>query len=328
MPVISDSTYKAPRLFSNGHIQTLYPYLFRKIKDVDYKRSRLTTKDHDFIDIDIASVNSNKLLILSHGLEGSSESPYVKGMARHFNMLGVDALAWNMRSCSGEMNKAERFYHGGDSEELDSIVKYALSLGKYNEIYLMGFSLGANLTAKYLGDMGRSLHSSIKKAVIYSAPCDLKSSAEVLARPVQKIYLNDFMTTMKKKLIEKDSLIGFTSIDISKIPDVKSFFEFDTLFTAPLHNFKDAFDYYAKASCKPVLHNISIPLLIINAKNDPFLADECYPIKEATKNKNITLEIPNSGGHVGFVSFNENQFYWSEMRASNFIFGDTNHISK
>lgn len=322
MPVISNSTYKAPPLFSNGHIQTLYPYLFRRVKDIDYKRTRLATKDHDFIDIDVSTVNSNKLLILSHGLEGSSESPYIKGMVRHFNMLGIDALAWNMRSCSGEMNKAERFYHGGDSEELHSIVNHAISLEKYDEIYLMGFSLGANLTAKYIGDMGTSLNRAIKKAVIYSAPCDLKSSAEVLARPVQKIYLNDFMTTMKKKLIEKNSLIGFTSVDISKLPEVKSFFEFDTLFTAPLHNFKDAFDYYAKASCKPVLQSVNIPLLIINAGNDPFLGKDCYPIKEATKNKNITLEIPHSGGHLGFVSFNQDQSYWSEMRASHFILDD------
>ncbi|EQC49536.1 hydrolase, alpha/beta domain protein [Bacteriovorax sp. BSW11_IV] len=319
MPVISDSSYKAPPLFSNGHVQTLYPYLFRKVKDIDYRRVRINTNDNDFIDLDFSEVGSNKLLILSHGLEGSSNSPYVKGMARHFNMLGVDALAWNMRSCSGEMNLASRFYHGGDSEELHSIIEYALTLEKYDEIYLMGFSLGANLTAKYLGDMGEALNPKIKKSVIFSAPCDLKSSAEVLAKPVQKIYLNDFMTTMKRKIQQKHDLIGLDHIDLTKLNEVKSFFDFDTYFTAPLHNFENAFDYYEKASCIHVLHRIKIPILIINAKNDPFLGKECYPMQVAQKNKNICLEIPHSGGHVGFVSFNSDQFYWSEMRASSFI---------
>ncbi|MDD0854862.1 alpha/beta hydrolase [Halobacteriovorax sp. GB3] len=318
MPLVDSSTYKAPKLFKNGHIQTLYPYFFRKIDDLNYKRTRIKTHDGDFLDIDYSPVNSNKLVILSHGLEGNSSRQYVLGMARHFNNIGVDALAWNMRSCSGEMNNTSRFYHAGDVEELDCVIKYAKTLKQYEEIYLIGFSLGANLTARYLGDMGEAHDPLIKGSTVFSAPCCLKGSASVLQKPMQKIYLQDFMGTMKKKLLEKSKVMDLSMVDIKKIDDVKSFFEFDTHFTAPLHGFKDAFDYYDKASCKPVLHRIKVPTLIINAKNDPFLSKECYPIKEAHRNKNLFLEIPNSGGHIGFVTFKEQQ-YWTELRAERFL---------
>tara|TARA_R110000868_G_scaffold103710_5_gene285444 strand:- start:10763 stop:11728 length:966 start_codon:yes stop_codon:yes gene_type:complete len=317
MPWIEQSSYRPPLLFSNGHLQTLYPYFFRKIKDLEYKRVRLDTHCGDFLDVDLSLVGSEELLIISHGLEGSSDSQYIKGMARLFNKDGKDVLAWNMRSCSGELNRLPGFYHAGMTDDLDLMIQYGVSQG-YKKISLMGFSLGANLTSLYLGQRADELAPQITNAVVFSAPCDLGKSAEKISRVKYRFYLESFLITMRQKIIEKSKTMDL-GVDLSGIEKIKSFKEFDDRFTGPLHGFKNGQQYYDDVSCKKWLHKIKVPTLIINAKDDPFLTKECFPIQEARENKNLYLEIPKSGGHVGFVSFNSEQLYWSEKRAHDFL---------
>ena len=322
MPILKNSTYKPPKLMKNGHIQTLYPYFFRKVKDVQFSRKRLHTADQDFLDVDISDVGSNKLLILSHGLEGSSDAHYIRGMAKHFNNLDIDVASWNMRSCSGELNWTESFYHALMTSDLNQVFEYSKSRKQYDEVYLIGFSLGAILTSNYLGQLGKSVDPIIKRATLFSTPCDLHSSVKELSRPMNKMYLENFLKTMRNKILEKHNTIGLSKVDIKHLNKIKTFQEFDNRFTAPLHGFKDASDYYEKGSCKNILKNIEVPTLMVNAKNDPFLGKNCYPIKEANKNPNLYLEMPQTGGHIGFLDSSGSDILWSERRAQAFIMDD------
>lgn len=317
VPRMEKSSYRPPLLFSNGHIQTLYPYFFRKIANLKYSRERLITNDNDFIDLDISSVASKELLIISHGLEGSSNSQYVKGMARFFNDRGIDVFAWNMRSCSGELNRQKRFYHAGVTDDLELIIKTAQLRG-YKKISLMGFSLGGNLTALYLGQKGKNVASEITSAVVFSTPCDLGTSSDKISLPMHRFYLESFLSTMREKIYQKSKIIDL-GIELDGLDKIKHFRDFDDRATAPLHGFKNAQEYYDEASCKSWLSKIVVPTLIVNAKDDPFLTKECFPLREAHRNKNLFLEIPRTGGHVGFVTFRPDRLYWTERRAFDFI---------
>ena len=238
-------------------------------------------------------------------------------MARLFNQQGYDVLAWNMRSCSGEINRSKRFYHAGVTDDLDLMINHAIGLG-YKNISLMGFSLGGNLTALYLGQKGKSVASEITNAVVFSVPCELGHSAEKISQTRYRFYLEGFLVSMRQKIIEKSKQIDL-GVDYSGIEKIKSFREFDNRFTAPLHGFKDAQDYYDTNSCRRWLESVEVPLLIVNAKDDPFLTKECFPVREARRNKNLFLETPKSGGHVGFVTFDSDRHYWSEKRAQDFL---------
>lgn len=319
MPVLGDSTYTAPLLFQNGHIQTIYPYFFRTVNRVKYKRKRLNLPDGDFLDLDFSSVGSRKIVILSHGLEGDTDSQYIKGMARKLNQYNYDILAWNMRGCSKEINRLPRFYHAGATDDLKSVVDHVVSLNKYDSISLIGFSLGANLTGKYLGENGKNIPSQLEKAILFSVPSDLSCSNIQLHRPINLAYMDMFLKTMKQKIIEKNKKTPIDHIvDMKNILKVKDLDDFTKNYTVPLHGFESSEDYFKKSSCKQFLTDIQIPTLIVNAKNDPIIGKSCYPIRECAKNKNLFLEMPESGGHVGFVHF-EGEHYWSEIRARNFL---------
>ncbi len=313
MPIVS-SKHKAPFYLFNGHLQTIIPSLFRQVAGVLYERERLITPDDDFIDIDWSRVGSNELIILSHGLEGDSGRPYIQGMVKAFNNRGIDALAWNYRSCSGEPNKLLRSYHLGASDDLDLVVRHALDTGSYDKVYLVGFSAGGNISLKYLGEAPGQVPSEVKRAVVFSVPVDLKSSAKQISR----IYTQRFLKTLGAKLEQKRQMYP-EAVDLTDYSVLWSFPEFDNRYTAPLHGFKNAEDYYAQVSSKQFLKKIKVPTLLVNAKNDPFLGRPCYPVLEAKRNPNFYLEIPDEGGHVGFTEDFRKDNYYSEARALRFI---------
>ena len=311
-------SYKHPFGLGNGHISTIYASYFRKIIPVKYKRERLTTPDQDFIDLDWLQTKANKqkkLIILSHGLEGSSKGKYIQGMARYFSSRGFDALAWNYRGCSGEQNLKIECYHSGISSELEFIVEHAIK--RYDQIYLIGFSLGRNLTLKYLGEKSRP--NQIKAACVFSTPVDLKSTAVQISSGLSKIYGKKFLATLISKMRAKEKLLKKANIDIKNFDKVKNLIDFDHYFTAPIYGFESGDDYYAKSSSLQFLKTIKTPTLIINALNDPFLGKPCYPTFEASQNPYIQLETPKTGGHVAFCSKNADGSYWSEQRAFRFI---------
>ncbi|MCP9757625.1 alpha/beta hydrolase [Lacihabitans sp. CCS-44] len=293
--------FKPPFLQINGHLQTIYPSLFRKIP-VPYVRERISLPDGDFLDLDWVKTGSEKLMIATHGLEGDSTRHYVTGMVEKFCKNGFDGLGWNSRSCSGEINKLPRFYHHGDAGDLKLVVEYAISLG-YKEIFLAGFSMGGSLTLRLLGEYAHSVPSQILGAVVASVPLDLPTSVAELDKPGKRFYMNRFLKKLGKKLEQKSRMFPdnrLLNID-NYWKDVKNFEIFDNRYTAPLHGYKNAQDFYKKASAKPLLKDICIPTLIVQSVNDPFLSPECLDIKGAENNKNIHLKLTQNGGHVGFM---------------------------
>jgi hypothetical protein len=318
MPVISPSSYVAPFGFSNPHIQSIFPSLYRKVEGVVYQRERIRTADNDFLDLDRSTVGSKKIAIVSHGLEGNTSRVYMLGMVRALNRHGWDALAWNFRGCSGETNRKLYSYHSGKTDDLHTVITHVLSRYPYFELALIGFSMGGNIILKYLGDKREEVSPLIRKAVAFSVPCDLASGAERFTEWSNKIYMIRFLRMLHKKIINKKKLFP-DQIDDQGYHRIKNFKDFDDRYTAPIHGFKNAEDYWKKCSSGPILRNILIPTLLVNARNDPFLGETCYPVKEAELNPNFFLEIPESGGHVGFVTFNQNGEYWSETRAISFI---------
>ncbi|GAA4440463.1 alpha/beta fold hydrolase [Pontibacter saemangeumensis] len=313
MPVLP-SKHKAPFYLFNGHLQTIVPSLFRQVVGVQYQRERVATPDDDFIDIDWSVVGSDALLILSHGLEGDTGRPYITGMVKAFNLEGIDALAWNYRSCSGEPNKLLRSYHLGASDDLDFVVRHALRQNRYSHIYLVGFSAGGNITLKYLGEAPDQVPPQVKRAAVFSTPVDLKGSAQ----KISKLYTRRFMKSLKTKLELKKEVYA-QELDLSDYNVLWSFPEFDDRYTAPLHGFKSAEDYYARVSSRQFIPGIQVPTLLVNAKNDPFLSPECYPVQEARENPFFYLEMPEEGGHVGFTEDLRGESYYSERRAVTFL---------
>jgi predicted alpha/beta-fold hydrolase len=239
------------------------------------------------------------------------------GMAKALNNNGWDAVALNFRGCSG-CNRKLRFYHSGETGDLHTVISHIVARDNYAELVLIGFSLGGNVVLKYLGEQGAKVHRLILGAVAFSVPCDLKSSAIRIAEFGNRIYLIRFLRMLRQKIRTKMQIMP-ESINDHGYERIKTFKDFDDHYTARIYGFENAEDYWKKASSKPFLPKISVPTLLINAADDPFLADPCYPLDEAANNANLSLEIPKSGGHVGFVTFNQHGVYWSESRALAFI---------
>lgn len=320
MPIVSNSEYRAPLFFRNPHSQTVFPSVFRKVEEIKYVRERINTPDGDFLDLDWSKSGSNKLAIVLHGLEGDSGRSYIKGMAKAVNRRGWDAMALNFRGCSGEPNKQSRMYHSGETQDLELVIGHVLSKQDYDQLALIGFSLGGNVILKYLGESNGSIDPVIKAAVTLSVPVDLKACSVRLEELGNWAYCQRFLRMLRKKINKKSELYPHT-VDTSFLDSVKTLKEFDDKFTAPLHGFRNADDYYTRSSSKQFLSGITVPCLLINSADDPFLGPSCYPLEDAKSSSSFYLEIPCHGGHVGFVSFNDFGEYWSETRAGQFISG-------
>ncbi|MES2503851.1 MAG: alpha/beta fold hydrolase [Myxococcota bacterium] len=316
MPLIERSSYVPPRLFTNPHVQTIYPALLRQTWGVRYSRERIATPDEDFLDLDWSFVGSKRLAILTHGLEGHSGHSYMLGMAKALNQQGISALAWNLRGCSGEPNRKQHFYNGGQTEDLATVVSHVED--KFDEIYLVGFSLGGNLTLKYLGEQGKKLCPKIKSAVAFSVPVDFQSCATQVTARQNWIYFRKFMRTIEQKISAKSARVKLP-VSLDRLKSVTSFKELDDWFTAPLFGLQNAEQLWKQSSCLEYLDQIGVPTLMVTAQDDPMLGPSCYPTEIASENPFLYLEMPQYGGHVGFVAFNRKGEYWSEARAIEFI---------
>ncbi|WP_298552835.1 alpha/beta fold hydrolase [uncultured Algibacter sp.] len=314
MPII-ESTYKPPFYFKNGFISTVYSGLVRRVS-LKQERERITLKDGDFLDLDwsFSKEKSDKLIILLHGLEGNGQRPYMRGTAKLFNENNVDAVCVNFRGCSGEDNLKYYSYHSGATEDLKAVIEHAISNKKYSKIYLKGISLGANIILKYMGERD-IIHAQVKAAIAVSVPCFLTGSARELHTLKNKLYHDRFLKHLCNKLkIKQKRFPELLSDDTLK--SIKTLTDFDNVYTAKAHGFEGALDYYTRCSSLQFLSKIKTPTLIINALNDSFLSSECYPVKEAKDNANLYLEMPNHGGHAGFID--KNNVYYNEKRALEF----------
>lgn len=316
MPSTRDLRYKRPFPFFSAHFETIYPALCRKVTHLPPAvRERIHLPDRDFLDLDWRWQDARKLVIIQHGLEGSSDRPYVLGMAKCFLNSGYDVLAWNFRSCSGEMNRAATLYHSGATDDLEAVIQHALKTKPYTDITLVGFSLGGNLTLKYLGEKPRP--SEIKRAVAISTPLDLEAGSYNLSTPRGIIYEKRFLKNLKAKIRKKAERMP-EHFDTDPLDLIKTLRDFDDQYTSRLHGYDNASDYYRQCSSKNFLAGIQVPTLILNAENDPILTPESLD-PELTRNLPlVTLEITRYGGHVGYILKNKEGLYWSEQRALEF----------
>lgn len=319
-------SYEAPWYLPNGHLQTIIPSIFRRVGGLKFRRERINTPDGDFLDLDWIYLqqtqtagSSDTLIIISHGLEGDSKRTYIKGLAKTFLLEGCHALAWNYRSCSGEPNKLPHFYHSGATQDLAQVVAHVLQQHPhYSKIILAGFSLGGNLTLKYLGEAPDKLPAQLWKAVVFSVPLDLANSSRQLGLRENRIYEQRFLKRLRQKVQNKAKLQPGV-LDLKPLKTIRTLWDFDDRYTAPLHGFKDAADYYAQCSSLQFVEHIRIPTLILNAQNDPFLSASCYPHKKLASHPYVCFEAPAAGGHVGFPL--AGAYNYSEGRAREFVFG-------
>ena len=319
MPIIR-SKFKAKGLFKSGHFSTIYSAKIRPIPKVVQVRKRLELTDGDFVDIDWSycttkGVKSQKVAILLHGLEGDAQRVYMQGQARVLNQGGWDVAGLNHRGCSGEENRMYLSYNSGRTQDLSELIDHILSQEYYPKIALVGFSLGGNLLLKYLGEP-REISHKIVAGIAISTPIDLQSSLDSLKRRENTPYTLIFMRDLRNKYKRKMKLFP-ELMSKEKLSKIKTLLDFDNIYTAPAHGFDSAAQYYQKSSAKPFLPNIKKPVLILNAANDSFLGPECYPFQVAKQHGNIYLEVPETGGHVGFHLTNTE--YYSELRVLDFL---------
>lgn len=318
MPILT-SSFTPSYPLKNGHVNTVFRNLFAK-ENHQYKRKRITTWDDDFIDLDFSIVGSKTLVVLIHGLEGSSESKYILAASTEINNAGIDTVSFNLRGCSGEDNLLLTTYHSGKTEDVDFVINHLLAHYNYENIAIVGYSLGGNLTLKYMGEYAKKLSSKIKTAIAISVPIDLASSDKQLSLFQNKIYMERFLRSLRAKILQKSLNFPNYKVNLKKLETAKNFRDFDELYTAPVFGFKNSEDYWQQASSKPYLPKIKKPTLLITALDDPFLATACYPYTEAENSDTFFLEVTKYGGHCGFnTSFFGENSRWLERRMIQFI---------
>jgi len=320
MPLLPRSSYAAPVWLPGGHAQTIFPSLFRSLPELSFNRAVISTPDKDRIALDMfwaGETQGRSVVILSHGLEGDSRRGYMRGMCRTFAAQGWDCAARSFRGCGGEPNLTPGLYHSGQTEDLHTAVLHCLELG-YERIALVGFSMGGNQVLKYLGEAPDKVSAQIVAAAVFSVPCHLPGAATVLDQPGNAVYMRYFLQTLREKVRQKHALYP-ELYPLDGLESIRTFAEFDGRYTAPIHGFASARDYWEKAACLPHLPHIAVPALLVNARNDPFLSDGCYPVDAARQSRFLFLEMPDNGGHVGFTSRLGEAAYWSETRAAEFF---------
>jgi predicted alpha/beta-fold hydrolase len=296
--------YRAPRWLPGGHLQTIWPALFSRPVPGEaptYRRERWDTPDGDFVDVDFidAADPAAPLLVLFHGLEGSSRSPYALAFAHRAVTLGWAYAVPHFRGCSGELNRAPRAYHSGDFEEIGWVLA-RLRAGRQNPLLAVGVSLGGNALLRWAEEAGDSAAATARAVAAVCAPVDLAAGGHAIGRGFNRqVYTRMFLRTMKPKaLLKWQQHPGL--FDRERLLRARTLYEFDNLFTAPLHGFKDTDDYWSRASAKPHLRRIRIPALVLNARNDPFVPARSLPGPQEV-GPCVTLWQPAHGGHVGFA---------------------------
>lgn len=298
--------YSAPFWLPGGNLQTIWPAVFSRRffgPPPQWRRERWDTPDSDFIDVDWlepSAAPGATLLVLFHGLEGSSSSHYAQAFADFARERGVQFAVPHFRGCSGELNRAPRAYHSGDFEEIGWVLQ-RFRLLHAGPIVAVGVSLGGNALMRWAGEMGQAAARIVDGVASVSSPIDLAAGGQAIGRGFNRqVYTRMFLQTMKPKALKKlEQHPGL--FDREKLLAARDLYEFDNVFTAPLHGFRNTDDYYARASAKPHLAGIRVPALVVNALNDPFVPAWSLP-RPGEAGSCVTLWQPAHGGHVGFPS--------------------------
>jgi predicted alpha/beta-fold hydrolase len=305
------------------HLGTVYASVARPFPRPRFRRERWDLPDGDFLDVDRldGAGRSAPVLVISHGLEGSSRASYVRGLAAAASGRGLAVVAWNFRGCSGEPNRLLRQYHSGDTGDLGAIVDRLSAEDPGRPIALAGFSLGGNQLVKWLGERGDDLPAAVRSAVAISVPFDLSLCATALDGPGfwPWIYRERFLRRLRRKALRK-AADHPGRIDADAVRRTTTFSSYDGLVTAPLHGFESAEDYWTRSSSAQFVAGVRRPLLLLSADDDPLVPARSLPVEQAGRNRAVTLEVTSGGGHVAFVSGAPwRPGFWAEERAMDFL---------
>jgi len=328
-PAAREAKYRRPWWYRGAHLQTVWGPLFRRFRVPRLTRERLDTPDGDFLDLDWLVERAGEpsadtrpgapLVVILHGLEGSSRSHYVSGLLRETAGLGLDGVVLNFRSCSGELNRVERLYHSGETSDLDWVIAALLARDPARRIGLVGVSLGGNVALKWLGERGVDAPAPVVAAAAISTPFDLAACAGVLDRGFARaLYTSDFLRTMKAKIRAKASLFD-GRVDVARALRARTFTEYDRAVTAPLYGFVDERDYWTRSSSRRYLATIRRPCLLISAVNDPFMPASSLPHEAVAASPWLEALFPAEGGHAGFLEGALGRRSWAERRALAFL---------
>lgn len=319
---ILDAHPFAPTWWLRGqHFQTIVPAYFRGVTPIAYRRERLETPDDDFLDVGHYEGDPNKPLVVTlHGLEGSPDRRYMVGLNHELHALGFNVVNMAHRSCWGEMNRARRMYHSGETSDLAFLVDTLIKRHPGKRIYVAGYSLGANVTAKWLGTLGDEVPEAVRGAAVVSAPYDLMVSGPHVDRQIFGLYVKKFLRTLIPKALAKEKQYP-GCVDVEKVMACRTFRDFDTYATAALHGFRDAEDYWAKVACGQFLPGVRRMTMLLSSADDPFNPGSTLPYDLAAQSPWLVPQFTERGGHVGFMEGSvPGRFrYWVEAQIARFF---------
>lgn len=313
--MIVESDFRPPYWLRNPHLQTLLPYLARQRARPTVRRERLELADGDFIDLDWTCGSGGPVVIVLHGLSGSVDSHYARTILSVLHRRGMRGVLMNFRGASGEPNRLPRTYHGGETSDLSLLVRALRAREPHTPLAMVGYSLGGNVLLKWLGEQGDE--APLRAAVAVSVPFELHRATDRLMQGFSRVYQWHILRCLKRSLAVKARTVELP-FDISILEDIATFRRFDDVITAPLHGFRDADDYYRRASARRYLTDIRIPTLIVHALDDPFVPASALPGPQELSAATV-LEVARHGGHVGFVSGRPISGRWLERRVMAFL---------
>lgn len=312
--------FRAPLWLRSGHGQTIWSSFFRRQETPEAETEFWQTPDDDELRIHLQEGEPGApWLLLLHGLEGCHESNYILGVRHRFAKLGWSTAALDFRSCSGQMNRAKRLYHSGETTDLEFVVGELRERRSVDRLYLAGFSLGGNVIAKWLGEQGEAADADVQGAAVVSPPFDLTVSGPSMDDALFGVYTKRFLRTLIPKALEKERQYP-GSIDIEAIKNCRGFRDFDTHGTAAIHGFEDAEDYWNSVSCGQFLPGIRVPTMLLASADDPFNPAITLPHSAAEESPWLVSQFTEQGGHVGFVHGQPwNTRHWAEEQIERFL---------
>lgn len=317
---MSETSFKPAWWLRNPHMQTLWPvFMRREIKDIPTERERIELPDGDFIDLDwVGEKKNGPTVMILHGFEGSIDSHYAKGTLRRCNEYGWQGVFMHFRGCSGEPNRLPRGYHSGETSDVTYIINLLRERIGHQPLAVIGYSLGGNVLLKWLGETGSN--NPLSAAVAVSVPFELQKAATRIQYGFSRCYQWYFLKCLRRRLTHKFDFVADAPVHPSELLSVHTISEFDNIYTAPLHGFKDAVEYYTEASSRQYLSSVQVPTLILHAKDDPFMSEDVIP-QSHELSPCVKLELTELGGHVGFVSgkYPWRPEYWLEQRIPQFL---------
>ena len=314
MPLLTPD-YRPPIAFRQADINTVYAGTLRKRPRVDWERERLELPDGDFVDLDwVRAPGSDRVAVLTHGLEGHARRPYMAGMARAYRRAGYHVCAMNFRGCSGEPNRRLRSYHIGETGDLRTTLRHALRRTRARHAMLTGFSLGGNVILKLLAEAPGMVPAEVMGAATFSVPLYVGDCNAVINAARNWAYRWAFIKSLNRKAAQKSE----SHPEAGQFRRARRFDEYDEWYTAPWHGFAGAEDYWRRNSAGPILDRLRHPALVVNAADDSFLAESCYPRALAREHDCLHLEVPDYGGHCGWVERNGDGDYYADRRAVEF----------